>query len=126
MPVRNQYIDLLLYTSIGLLVVLAALLSPTHVPPKFKIIEDKWGDLVVGTGLVFGFLARAYWHHRRSIKLWALLGFLFLLHLIVFRWVLPSIEHWSLVGRVAVFTGELMFLCSIVYWILRIPPEPNR
>lgn len=123
MPLTSRFRGMFYYIAIGLLVVFAAILWATYVPPKVRV-DGKWEDLAVGTVFVFGFLARAYWrHHRKSMKLWGLLGLFFLLHVIVFRFLLKSTGPWSLVRRVGVFTAEFMFICAAVYWTLGFLPQ---
>ena len=119
---RNEFWSAVAYLVIALSIV-ALCIYVAFYPPRHEI-SGRLIKLALMTSLVFGMLVKAYWKHRRSLKLWLTLIGILLVHISVLGFPMKLFkENWSIAATTMVFTGELMLVAALMYRILGVIPD---
>jgi uncharacterized membrane protein len=119
---RNKFWSAVAYLAAGLSVVALGVYVAFY-PPKHGV-SDRVIKLALITALVFGMLVKAYWRHRRLVKLWLVLVVMLLAHISILGFPLKLFrENWSILGTTIATTSELMLLMALMYWILGVAPD---
>ena len=122
LSVKDTLGTLGIYVLTGLSVVGVAIylgFYQTQIHPSRSLIE-----LTFATSVVFGMLVRAYWKFRRSAKLWLILFVALLAHVSILGFPLNLYSHsWPLLAKTVMFSGEVMLLMILMYWICGFIPD---
>ncbi|MDR3736675.1 MAG: hypothetical protein P4L10_14225 [Acidobacteriaceae bacterium] len=79
------------YVSVAIAIVAFLVFIAFHPLWKWDESYDKWAKAALYTSCLFGYLLKWGWHYRKARRFWALLGCLFVLHVVVFAPFLLSL-----------------------------------
>ena len=122
---RNEFWSAVAYLVAGFSVVGVCIYVALY-PPRHEI-SGRIVKLSLITSFVFGMLVKAYWKHRKSLRLWLALFGILLVHISILGFPLHLFkENWSIPATTIVFTGESMLVVAMMYWILGVIPDVGK
>ncbi|MCE5310112.1 MAG: hypothetical protein LLG20_20955 [Acidobacteriales bacterium] len=101
----SRLLDLTIYISIGIALVLLVYWSTFHFGPNNEPIE-KWGGLAVTTLILFGYAVRDHWNYRKRRLFWLVAFILATVHVSIFSIILVKVEGWKVLWFVFAFPFE--------------------
>ncbi|MGH9734143.1 MAG: hypothetical protein ACRD8A_06095 [Candidatus Acidiferrales bacterium] len=119
MSLKKKLRDLALYVLIAACVFTPlVLLAILHVA-----LNRTWFILAVATVFLCVFVPKMYWNHRKSAKLWILLGALLIAHIVGFSILLERLPQFPDVLLLAAVPLEAMLVAAVVKISLDIMPQ---
>ncbi len=97
------------------------MLWPILVPERFWI-SHTWFSFVFFTVLLAIVLIKLYWSARKSAKLWLLLAFAFLVHIVAYAAFLSHVQEWPALWYLLTMPVEVMVFAAIIYKCLKVLP----
>jgi hypothetical protein len=119
MSLKKKLWDLVLCVLIA-----ACILTPMAVLAIFKVdVSRAWFILVAATVFLCVFVSKMYWNHRKSAKLWTLLGAFLIAHIAGFSILLERIPQFPDVLFLVTVPLEGMLVATVVKICLNIMPQ---
>lgn len=116
--------DLLIYIAIGVGIVTVGTLWAFLLPERYwPHLSYTWSAFIVFTVVMGVVLAKLYWHKRRMVKLWLLLGLLMAIHTVAYVIFLCYVHSWSALWYVFTMPFEVMLFALVVKVCLNVLPR---
>ena len=112
--------NVLIYVVTGLGLLAVTLLLAAYAPN----ITHAWFSFGAFTILLVAVLARMYWPVRKSAKVWLLLAFFMVVHIVAYAFLLQRVPRWPSLLYVVTGPVEVMLFATIAkVWLDVLPPK---
>ena len=114
--------NIVLYVGIAVCIVGAAVAAPLLVPERF--LDNRiWFTFIGATGFLWFFVAKMYWHKRKSLRLWELLAVLCIVHIVGFSVLLRHVQQFPDAWFLLIVPVEIIATAAIVKVCLNVLPQ---
>ncbi len=119
MSLRKRLLDLILYVAIAVCIFAAvAAFAIFHVD-----LSRAWFVFAVATVFLCVFVAKMYWNHRKSAKMWTLISAALIVHIVGYSTLLDHHPDFPDISFLVTVPLEVMLIAAIVKLCLNIMPQ---